>query len=78
MIHRAGVVARRGVEIPLARITAVRIEESLLGRLVGAGDLVIEAGHEDGEHRFVDIRRPGRTQRALHLQLDANARRVEP
>ncbi|MFN3254078.1 MAG: PH domain-containing protein [Ilumatobacter sp.] len=75
LIYRVGVVAKRGVEIPLERVNTVHFSQSIFERLLGAGDLVIESGGEDGQQRFTDVRRPDRLQRQLHAQMELNQQR---
>jgi len=40
-------------------------------RMLGAGDLLIESGGEDGQQRFTDIRRPDKVQNLVHAQVEA-------
>jgi uncharacterized membrane protein YdbT with pleckstrin-like domain len=75
LIYRAGVLAKSGVEIPLERVNTVHFNQSIFERLVGAGDLVIESGGEQGQQRFTDIRQPDRVQRVIHTQMEANEMR---
>ena len=75
LIFRSGVVAKSGIEIPLERVNTVHFNQSVFERLVGAGDLVIESGGEDGQQRFTDIRNPDRVQREIHTQMEENERR---
>ena len=75
LIFREGVVAKRGVEIPLERVNTVHFSQSVFERMVGAGDLVIESGGEDGQQRFTDIRKPDRVQREIHTQMEENEKR---
>lgn len=75
IIFRAGVLAKRGVEIPLERVNTVHFRQSIVERLVGAGDLIIESGGENGEQHFTDVPRPSRLQRTIHVQIDERARR---
>ncbi|MFK7918838.1 MAG: PH domain-containing protein [Ilumatobacter sp.] len=75
LIFRQGVVAKQGVEIPLERVNTVHFSQSVFERLVGAGDLVIESGGEDGQQRFTDIRQPDRVQREIHTQMESNEKR---
>ena len=70
VIFRAGVLVKRGVEIPLERVTAVHFRQGPVGRLFGTGDLVIESGGGDAPHRFTDVRRPARVQKMIHAQMD--------
>lgn len=75
LIFREGVVAKRGIEIPLERVNTVHFNQSVFERMVGAGDLVIESGGEDGQQRFTDIRKPDRVQKVIHIQMEANEKR---
>jgi uncharacterized membrane protein YdbT with pleckstrin-like domain len=75
LIYRSGVLAKSGIEIPLERVNTVHFSQSLFERLVGAGDLVIESGGEQGQQRFTDIRQPDRVQRVIHTQMEANEMR---
>lgn len=65
VIYREGVVARTGVEIPIRRVNNVNFHQSFLERLVGAGDLLIESGGEDGQSRFANIRNPEEVQNTI-------------
>jgi uncharacterized membrane protein YdbT with pleckstrin-like domain len=71
VIFRAGVVAKRGVEIPLERVNTVHFQQRILQRMVGAGDLLIESGGESGQQRFTDVRQPDRLQRVIHTEIEA-------
>ena len=75
LIFRQGVIAKQGVEIPLERVNTVHFNQSVFERMVGAGDLVIESGGEDGQQRFTDIRKPDRVQREIHTQMEENEKR---
>lgn len=75
LVFRTGVLAKRGVEVPLERVNAVHFRQGILGRLVGAGELTIEAGTDDGQLHFTEVRRPADVQRTLHEQMEAAQRR---
>ena len=75
LIFRTGVLAKSGIEIPLERINNVNFHQSILERLLGAGDLLIESGGEDGQSRYTDIRHPDRVQRLIHAQMETTAQR---
>ncbi|HWC31661.1 MAG TPA: PH domain-containing protein [Actinomycetota bacterium] len=66
VIHRSGWLARRAMEMPLDRINDVRFEQSVLERIVGGGDLVIESGGEYGQNHFTDIRKPEDVQKLIY------------
>jgi uncharacterized membrane protein YdbT with pleckstrin-like domain len=75
LIFRTGVLGKSGIEIPLERINNVNFHQSVLERLIGAGDLLIESGGEDGQSRYTDIRHPDRVQRLIHAQMENTAQR---
>ena len=76
LIHRSGVLAKRGIEIPLESVQTVFSSQSLLERLLRCGDLVIESGGERGRQAFSDISRPSLVQDEIHRQIEANGRRM--
>ena len=71
VIFRTGLVTKRGIEIPIDRVNTVYFHQSIIERLVGAGDLLIESGGETGQQRFTDIRQPDRVQRVIHAEMEA-------
>jgi uncharacterized membrane protein YdbT with pleckstrin-like domain len=75
LIFRSGVVAKFGREIPLERINDVTFSQSLLERLFGVGDLLLESAGEHGQSRFSDIRDPEAVQLEIYRQMEANDRR---
>lgn len=75
LIFRQGVIAKNGIEMPLERINNVNFSQSVFERILGAGDLVIESGGEEGRSRFTDIRHPEKVQNLIHSQMEANERR---
>lgn len=76
VIYRSGIIAKRGVEIPIGRVNNVNFNQSIFERMVGAGDLLIESGGEDGQSRFTDIRHPDNVQRMIHVQQQASNDRM--
>ena len=75
VIFRQGIIAKRGVEIPLERVNNVNFSQGIFERMLGAGDLLIESGGEDGQQRFTDIRHPDEVQNLIHAQMEHVARR---
>ena len=75
LIYRHGVIAKAGIEIPLERVNNVNSKQSIFERLIGAGDLLIESGGEDGQQRFSDIAKPAKVQNLIHLQMEDNQNR---
>jgi uncharacterized membrane protein YdbT with pleckstrin-like domain len=70
LIHRSGLIAKHSVEVPLERINDVRFNQTVLERLIGAGDLVIESAGEFGQERFTDIRQPESVQKVIYEQAE--------
>jgi uncharacterized membrane protein YdbT with pleckstrin-like domain len=58
IIVRQGMIARSGTEIPLENIVNVLFSQSVLERLLGYGDLVIESAGSQGQSRLTDIPDP--------------------
>ena len=76
VIYRAGLFAKHGIDIPLERVNSIQMKQSLLERIVGAGDLMIESGAEFGQSRFTDIRNPENVQKLIYQQMDLNEQRT--
>jgi uncharacterized membrane protein YdbT with pleckstrin-like domain len=68
---RAGIIARRGRDIPLSRITDVSFEKGLLDRMLGCGRLVVESAGEHGQVVLTEIPNVERVQ-SLLFQLVEN------
>ena len=69
LIYRQGVVARGGVEIPLERVNNVNFTQTIIERMIGVGDLLIESGGKDGQQTFSDISQPERVQNIIHSTI---------
>ena len=76
VIFRSGVFAKSGIEIPLERINTVLSNQSVLERMLGSGDLLIESAGELGQQRFTDIKSPARVQNLIHAQRESNNARM--
>jgi uncharacterized membrane protein YdbT with pleckstrin-like domain len=77
VISRSGVVAKKGIEIPLDRINTVFFNQGFFERILGAGDLGIESAGEGGRQTFTDIRKPSLVQQEIYRQKEAlEGRRV--
>jgi len=74
-IYRSGILAKRGIEIPLERINTIFFEQGILDRLVGAGSLVIESAGEMGRQIFEDVRDPVEVQNVLYQEMEDNENR---
>jgi uncharacterized membrane protein YdbT with pleckstrin-like domain len=76
VIFRHGVFAKSGIEIPLERVNSVHFSQSIIERMVGAGDLLIESGSEGGQQRFTDVHDPDKIQNLIHSQMEQNEKRM--
>jgi uncharacterized membrane protein YdbT with pleckstrin-like domain len=76
IIHREGFLAKNTMEIPLEAINDIRFQQSLLERMVGAGDLVIQSASEFGRNVFANVRNPEHVQRTIYEQGERNKERM--
>jgi len=75
VIHRAGFIAKRSMEIPLEKINDVRFRQSVFERIIGAGDLILESAGEFGRNVFSNIRDPEHVQKTIYHQGELNQQR---
>lgn len=75
LIMRRGVLGKFGREIPLERVNDITFRQSLFGRMIGAGDLVVESAGERGQDTFNAIPRPERVQQVIYREMEALATR---
>lgn len=77
IVVRDGIVRREGTEIPLESINNVLFNQSVIERLLGYGDVLIESAGSQGQSRLTDIPDPeafqsqvyrAREARSIHLQ----------
>lgn len=77
LIYRAGFIAKQGTEIPLEVIQDVAFNQSLLERMFGTGDLMIESAGEKGQTRYEDIPRPEAVQSLIYKMRELRMQEVE-
>lgn len=70
IIYRHGVLAKRGIEIPLERINNINFEQGIFERIIGAGDLQIDSAGKEGQSYFTDIRHPDGVQQEVYRQME--------
>lgn len=75
IITSEGFIAKKGMEIPLDRVNTVIFSQSVLERIVGAGDLGIESAGEQGSQHLTDIRKPDVVKNEIYRQIEANENR---
>jgi uncharacterized membrane protein YdbT with pleckstrin-like domain len=66
LMTRNGLVSKSGIEIPLENITNVNFSQSMVERLIGAGDLLVESAGTSGQSKFKDIPHPDVFQTELY------------
>jgi uncharacterized membrane protein YdbT with pleckstrin-like domain len=66
LMTRNGLVSKSGIEIPLENITNVNFSQSMIERMIGAGDLLVESAGTSGQSRFKDIPHPDIFQTELY------------
>jgi uncharacterized membrane protein YdbT with pleckstrin-like domain len=76
VLYRRGVLGRRGVEIPLDRISNLDYRQGLWERLIGVGTLVVESAGEDSDTRFDNVKHPDDVQNEIYRQMEGVARRT--
>jgi membrane protein YdbS with pleckstrin-like domain len=70
VVSRAGVISKRGIEIPLDRINTVFFNQTVFERMIRAGDIGIESAGEGGRQTFTDIRNPNLVQNEIYRQVE--------
>jgi uncharacterized membrane protein YdbT with pleckstrin-like domain len=75
VIFRTGVLAKRGVEIPMERINNINFHQGMWERVIGAGDLDIESAGKEGQSHFDDVWHPDGVQQELYRQMEASAKK---
>lgn len=76
LMTREGIIAKRSKEIPLERINDVAFHQSVIERLVGAGDLLIESAGERGQGRIRNVRDPEQVQLMIYKESEENNNRM--
>lgn len=76
LITRSGILSKHSKEIPLERINDVAFSQTVLERMVGAGDLFIESAGERGQTRISDVRKPEQMQLMIYKESEENSNRM--
>lgn len=66
LILRKGVFRREGREILLDRLTDISYDQTLMDRLLGCGDILIESPGRDSAERFQDLPHPVKIQNEIY------------
>jgi uncharacterized membrane protein YdbT with pleckstrin-like domain len=66
VIYRAGLISKRGKEIPHEVINDVAFSQTVVERIFGTGDLLIESAGTHGQSRYRDIPSPEGVQSLIY------------
>jgi membrane protein YdbS with pleckstrin-like domain len=73
IIVRSGMIARTGTEIPLENINNVLFSQSVIERLLGYGDVLLESAGTQGQSRLKDIGDPEHFQSQVYRVREARS-----
>jgi len=71
LIYRTGFIGKRGTEIPLEVIQNVAFNQTIIERIFGTGDLMVESAGTHGQTRYRDIPKPERVQGLIYQSREA-------
>ncbi|HUF16365.1 MAG TPA: PH domain-containing protein [Acidimicrobiia bacterium] len=77
LVYRAGFIAKRGTEIPLEVIQNVAFNQTVVERVFGTGDLMIESAGTHGQTRYRDIPNPEGVQSLIYKMRELRMMEVE-
>ena len=72
VMERRGIFGRSGREIPLSALTDIGFRQSLLDRLIGCGDVVIESAGREGQEVFSDLGHPAHIHAEIYDLMQRN------
>ncbi len=76
LITRSGVIAKHSKEIPLERINDVTFTQTVLERIIGAGDLLLDSSGDLGPARITAVRKPEEVQLLIYKESERNENRM--
>ncbi|HLE95093.1 MAG TPA: PH domain-containing protein [Acidimicrobiia bacterium] len=66
LIYRTGLISKKGTEIPLEVINDVTFKQSMIERIFGSGDLMIESAGTHGQSAYTNIPHPEKVQKLIY------------
>jgi uncharacterized membrane protein YdbT with pleckstrin-like domain len=66
LIYRTGLISKKGTEIPLEVINDVTFKQSMIERIFGSGDLLIESAGTHGQSAYTNIPHPEGVQKLIY------------
>jgi uncharacterized membrane protein YdbT with pleckstrin-like domain len=76
LVHRSGILAKSGREIPLDHINDISYRQRIFERLIGSGDVLIESAGQSSQEVFEDLPHPGRIQNEIYRQIEGSKTRM--
>ncbi|MDQ6614036.1 MAG: PH domain-containing protein [Actinomycetota bacterium] len=76
LVHRSGIMAKSGREIPLDHINDISYRQRIFERIIGAGDVLIESAGQQSQEVFEDLPHPSRIQNEIYRQLEDSKSRL--
>jgi len=76
LITRSGVIAKHSKEIPLERINDVTFTQSVIERVIGAGDLLLDSSGDLGPARITAVHKPEEVQLLIYKETEKNENRM--
>jgi uncharacterized membrane protein YdbT with pleckstrin-like domain len=71
LIYRSGLISKKGTEIPLEVINDVTFKQSMIERVFGSGDLMIESAGTHGQSAYTNIPHPEKVQKLIYEAREA-------
>jgi uncharacterized membrane protein YdbT with pleckstrin-like domain len=75
IVHREGVLARSGRDVPLNRVNDVSFQHGVIDRIFGCGTLVIESAGERGQVPLREVPKVEQVQRTVYQLVQAEETR---
>lgn len=73
IVVRRGMIARSGTEIPIENVVNVLFSQSVIERMLGYGDVVLESAGQQGQSRLTDIPDPETFQSQVYRVREARS-----
>jgi len=70
------VIAKHSKEIPLERINDVTFTQSVIERMLGAGDLLLDSSGDLGPARITAVQKPEEVQLIIYKETEKNENRM--
>lgn len=75
IVHREGVLARSGRDVPLNRVNDVSFQHGVVDRIFGCGTLIVESAGERGQVALSEVPNVEKVQRTVYELVQAEESR---